>query len=147
MGFVEDLRREVAREQAPGLPPDLVELQVVAREREYDAAYPGRTERVLRLAETPVGVLVTAAQDTAQEVLVDVAVTAAARGRGVARAAIADWLACCDEAGHAAVLTVTADNPARRLYRRLGFVETVRDDGWRLVLRRPAVPVDLEGKR
>lgn len=69
--------------------------------------------------------------------IVDVAVVPAARGRGIGSAALEQVLAEADRDGHEVRLTVAADNPAARLYRRLGFVERASDE-MNLQMARPA---------
>lgn len=60
--------------------------------------------------------------------IVDVAVVPGARGRGIGAAALGRVLADADRDGLETRLTVAADSPAVRLYRRLGFAEWDRDE-------------------
>jgi ribosomal protein S18 acetylase RimI-like enzyme len=94
--------------------------QFDAQHRHYHAHYPGaRYELILRDGE-PVGRLYVCA--LAEEVrLMDIALLAAQRGRGIGTALVQRVLEEARSAGKPITLHVEADNPARRLYERLGF--------------------------
>lgn len=69
--------------------------------------------------------------------LLDIALLPEQRGRGLGGAVLASVLAEADAAGLPLTLQVAWDNPAQRLYRRLGFgVEAL--DGPQILMRRPA---------
>ena len=61
--------------------------------------------------------------------LIDIALMPEARGRGYGKALLADLMACAAALGKPVTLSVLSDNPALRLYRRLGFVSTRADAG------------------
>ncbi len=103
--------------------------QRAARERWYAAAFPGACAQVLVADGEPLGRLLTHRQAGITYV-VDIAVAPSRQGRGIGTAVLH---AVLDEAGGPVRLTVRRDNPARRLYERLGFV-AVADDGLDLVL-------------
>lgn len=115
----------------PGLPAAsldaLLRMQVQAQAEHYRRQWPqARAEIVLDAGAAAIGRLLTAR--SARELrLIDIALLPACCGRGLGTRLIA---ALIDEAG-AAGLPLTAhvarDNPARRLYARLGFRE--HDDG------------------
>lgn len=124
--FLRDLSREVRRSALPpGVGAALIDLQAEAQRAQYAAAYPSATDHVLEVEGRPVGRLLLAATTDGLRV-VDVAVVERERGSGAGTAALR-W--CCgraDAAGRDLTLTVTPDNPARRLYLRLGFeVESI----------------------
>lgn len=96
--------------------PGLLELQFEARRRAHAAAYPLLRDDILLLADRPVGRLLTARADGATHV-VDVAIVAEHRGRGLGGTLLGRLL----DSGPV-TLKVALDNPARRLYDRLGFV-------------------------
>jgi GNAT superfamily N-acetyltransferase len=84
----------------------------------------------------PAGRLIVA--DLPDEVLVvDIALLAAFRGRGVGTRLLAPILARADAAGRAVGIHVERFNRALRLYERLEF-RAVGDDGVYLKLERPA---------
>ena len=56
--------------------------------------------------------------------IVDIAIAPAFRGRGAGSALLAGVIAEASAAGKVVELHVEAANPALRLYRRLGFVQT-----------------------
>ena len=60
--------------------------------------------------------------------IIDIALLPAFCGRGVGTSLLQEALAEAAARGVKAVLSVEHWNPARRLYERLGFVETGRDD-------------------
>ena len=66
---------------------------------------------------------------------VSVGVLPELRGRGVGSALLRALSAAADADGAGLSLSVERDNPAVRLYRRLGFVEVAGDDGAVTMLR------------
>jgi ribosomal protein S18 acetylase RimI-like enzyme len=117
------LRRLFDAERAPDfahldapLRSTLLDMQYRAMTADRAARYPQAADRVIELDGAPVGrLLVDRSTDTTT--LVDVALLPAARGRGLGGALLT---ALCAE-GRPVTLRVLADNPARRLYTRLGF--------------------------
>jgi GNAT superfamily N-acetyltransferase len=82
-----------------------------------------RAPRAAGAAGELIGLLsVLATPDTAMIDLI--AVSASWHGRGVGTALVASFLAWIDERGLAATVGTQAENPARRLYARAGFVPT-----------------------
>ncbi|MGN6572169.1 MAG: GNAT family N-acetyltransferase [Pseudolabrys sp.] len=69
--------------------------------------------------------------------VVDIALLASARGRGLGAALLSAVLAAAATAGANVVLTVEMGNPAQRLYERLGFVATETTPPHRLMEWRP----------
>jgi ribosomal protein S18 acetylase RimI-like enzyme len=65
------------------------------------------------------------------------------QGRGLGTAVLSDIIAEADRSGEDVTLEVIDVNPARRLYERLGFVETATV-GRKIHLRRPASRPDPE---
>lgn len=61
-------------------------------------------------------------------VLMDITLTAAARGEGIGSQLLCDVMRQADAAGRSMSLHVEPTNPARRLYQRLGFIETADAD-------------------
>lgn len=61
--------------------------------------------------------------------LIDIALMPEARARGYGASLLADLMACAAARGKSVTLSVLSDNPALRLYRRLGFAPTGADVG------------------
>ena len=94
--------------------------QFAAQERHYREHYPGCEFLVIERAGAPIGRLYRDRR-AAEIRVVDIALLAAERGRGVGGALMRQVL---DEAAAAGLLVrihVEQANPARRLYERLGF--------------------------
>lgn len=69
--------------------------------------------------------------------LIDISLLPEHRGTGLGSRLLGELLARADRQGLAVGLHVEADNPALRLYRRLGF-EVIGDSGIYLEMRKPA---------
>lgn len=124
-----------------GLPAPMrtsfVQLQRTAQERAWAAASPGLQRWVVEVDGVPCGRLYV--DDGSELTVVDVALLPAYRGSGIGGRLIQDVQRLARERETAVVLSVEHTNPARRLYERLGFTETDRDDV-RAVLRWDARP-------
>jgi ribosomal protein S18 acetylase RimI-like enzyme len=103
--------------------------QHAAREDWYATAFPGARATVLLVDDEPAGRLLTWRGDGTTHV-VDVAVHPRHRGHGLGTAALR---AVLDEADGPVRLVVRRDNPARRLYERLGF-RPVAHEGFDLTM-------------
>jgi GNAT superfamily N-acetyltransferase len=113
-----------------------VDLQLRARQREWEVAYPGSTDQVLMVDGVPVGRLWTAFVPGAC-VVVDLALLPAYRRRGLGTQALGEVLAGADQRGVPVRVTVERTNaPVRALNARLGFVETGGDE-IHLTMERP----------
>lgn len=125
--LVESARRVGADAQLMSTGP-LFELQFEAQRRSYASEYPHAHHYLLcsRASSAPVGRIWIDWTPPADEPVVgiDVAVLPSARAGAPGLHALRAWVATCDELGRAARLHVLPDNPARHLYRRLGFKET-----------------------
>jgi GNAT superfamily N-acetyltransferase len=106
----------------------LLGLQLGSREATYAAAYPLAHDYIVsRWADrVPVArFLVDWSSQRAPVVYgIDVAVHPARRAGAVGFWLLRAWVRTCDWLERPAQLHVVPHNPARRLYRRLGFVET-----------------------
>ncbi len=123
------------------LPPDqldaMVDLQRRAQTIGHRDAYPAAVDRVVEWRGRAVGRLLV---DEGPPVsIVDIAVLPGDRGHGVGTAALREILTAADDRRVETRLHVRPDNPARRLYERLGFaVVPDRDDAAAvLMVRRP----------
>lgn len=104
----------------------------------YLEHYPGADWLVIAHAEVPVG-RIYLHQSATDLRLMDVALVAAWRGRGLGTALMRALVAYADTAGCSVSLNVEPFNPARRLYERLGFAP-VETRGYYQFMERPAAP-------
>jgi ribosomal protein S18 acetylase RimI-like enzyme len=138
-GTRDDLRTLPLPEQARAA---LVAQQYRSREHQHAAAYPAAASEIVEVDGLPVGRLLVDRAERAHHVI-DVAVLPEHRGRGIGAAALRSVLARADACGVPVTLRVAADNPAQRLYQRLGFAPSTDgapadDPGVYLTLARPA---------
>lgn len=123
--FAEDKRVEFA---AVGLPAEQAELliktQYRGRSMSYTSRYP-QTEQWILCTEdgTAAGQLLLHRQSQRWRI-VDIAVATAHRGQGLGTKALREVQERCRQAAVCLELSVTSQNPARRLYERLGFHAT-----------------------
>jgi len=105
-----------------------IDLQLRARAREWEAAYPGSTDEVLMIDGTPVGRLWTASVPGACVVL-DLALLPEYRRHGLGMEIMTEVLAEADSQGVAVRGTAErANGPVRALCKRLGYIETGGDE-------------------
>jgi GNAT superfamily N-acetyltransferase len=92
----------------------------------YRAAYPDAEWLVVEQAGEPIGrIYVDEGEDSI--LLVDISLIPERRQQGLGTALISDLIDRSERGGKATLLSVAWDNPARRLYERLGFRPT--DEG------------------
>ncbi|MCM3657528.1 GNAT family N-acetyltransferase [Agromyces mediolanus] len=150
--LVQQIAASVLRERLPGIPAELavplVAGQLAAKFATMRAEHPGATVVLLPRSDAEpeaVGYLV--ADRSGDEIrLVDLAVTAPVRGRGIASAALDALAEEADVSGRAITLSVWAGDPAERLYARHGFERADADtaeSGYR-ELRRPPRPTERQ---
>jgi ribosomal protein S18 acetylase RimI-like enzyme len=132
--LIEDLGAQAwpAEVRAP-----LVELQYRARQEGILSNYPEAVQEILTADGVTVGWLAVAKCD-AEFRLIDIAVSAAFRGKGIGSARLRELTEEAEAAGTPLRLNVFAGNPAIRLYQRLGF-QRIRDDGFGVLMERPAL--------
>jgi ribosomal protein S18 acetylase RimI-like enzyme len=108
---------------AAGQARALIEMQYRGRKMTYATQYPEAADSILLdAAGTPVGRLLLD-RSSPRWRIVDIAVLAAHRGRGSGSEALRECQRQAAAAGVGLELQVDPLNPARRLYRRLGFSE------------------------
>lgn len=116
------------------LPDSLIRLQYESRSATYAAQTPHATSLLITRYGTPIGCFIVDWTQADYTWGVDLAVLPEERRGAVGWRVLGAWLAVADRLGKAAGLCVAPANPARLIYRRLGFVE--RDAG--------AVPLVME---
>ena len=104
-----------------------VAQQFHAQRRHYRTRIEGCLFMVIEHHGSPVGRLYLQERETSWQI-VDIALDVERRGAGVGGAVISHVRDMANRMGKGVGLFVEHDNPAQRLYRRLGF-ETVRDAG------------------
>jgi ribosomal protein S18 acetylase RimI-like enzyme len=109
----------------------LVEMQYRGRKLSYAAEYPQAVDAILCVEDEaegamPVGRLLVDCQPDRWRI-VDIALLAAHRGKGLGGWALEQCKRQCGEAAGKLALEVRPDNRARRLYERLGFHVTYED--------------------
>jgi ribosomal protein S18 acetylase RimI-like enzyme len=97
-----------------------VERQFMAQQAYYEEHYPACEFLVIELQRWPIGRLYVDRGERAIRIT-DIALVPEARGRGIGRLLIEEILAEGRSTGKTVTLLVEHDNPARRLYLRLGF--------------------------
>ena len=130
--FLARLYRDTRRQEvaAWGWLPEQQEMflrmQFDAQRASYRAVYPGATDRIVCLENTAVGrVLVN--EDAAGMRLVDIALLAEQRNRGIGTELLSGLLRECETRGRILRLQVVQGNPAIRLYQRLGLRQSGGD--------------------
>src|SRR2546423_736300 len=109
----------------PGWSPSQVDafldLQFRARELQYRLQFPGAGDCLVLVRGAPAGRLYVE-RGQALIRIIDVAIAPEYRGRGAGTALLGGLIAEASAAGKLVELHVESNNPAQRLYRRLGFV-------------------------
>jgi ribosomal protein S18 acetylase RimI-like enzyme len=133
-----------------GMGEALVTMQYSARQAHFQAHWPRAVQRVIERrggiepgrapGGQPVGALW--ADDGADGIhVLDIAVLPAWRCQGIGTRCLQDLMAVAARRHLPVTLQVAPDNPARRLYERLGFVAAGADDGPSLpMICRPPSP-------
>lgn len=109
------------------LPEPMMTTQATLKYASHAAAHPHAMRRIATLDGVPIGRLAID-WDGSSTHCIDVAVLPEHRATGAGPRLLRAWLAVADAIPMPATLEVNADNPAARLYRRLGFVATATDD-------------------
>jgi GNAT superfamily N-acetyltransferase len=131
-GLLEALFADLRTAELSLLPDDsmrgtFVRQQVDARERGWREAWPEADRLVVVVTDEPVGrLLVDVAADGVH--VVDIALLAGHRRRGIGTAVLDAVLSQADARGSPCELSVDRGSPAKRLYERLGFVDVSCDE-------------------
>ena len=137
-GFLRALFDEVRGADLAAVEPaqrrTLLTIQYRGREAQYAAAYPRAVDHIIEVDGRPAGRILV--DETPGDLhVVDIAVAATQRGRGLGGSVLRTWCERADETGRTLSLTVAPGNPARRLYERLGL-EAVAEDPTAVRMRR-----------
>lgn len=100
-------------------------LQFKAQHASYTSRYPAAQQQIIELDGLPVGRL-WLHQDTREILVLDISLLPPWRGRGLGTRCLQPLLQQAQGHGQALRLHVMAENPARRLYERLGLSVTGR---------------------
>jgi ribosomal protein S18 acetylase RimI-like enzyme len=100
-----------------------LELQFRAREQQYRWQFADAGDDLVLVEGEPAGRLCVERREFLIRI-VDIAIAPAFRGRGAGTALLAGVIAEASATGKVVELHVETSNPALRLYRRLGFVQT-----------------------
>ncbi|MGZ4280851.1 MAG: GNAT family N-acetyltransferase [Gaiellaceae bacterium] len=124
----------------PGLPGQLLDLQLRAQRREWEARFPGSVDEIVLLDGRPVGRLWVAWMHDAC-VLVDMALLPEHRRTGIGTEVVGEVLAEADRRGVPVRVTVErANEPSLAFCAKHGFIE-VDADQVLVALERPVSPV------
>ena len=147
MEFLLHLYASTREEELAHVPwtPDLkmafLRQQFEAQHRHYQEHYTGTAFDVLLVDDRPAGRLYVA-RWTKTLRIVDIALMPEFRGRGIGTALMTELFAEADASGRSVSIHVEANNPARRLYERLGFRD-VGEHGVYLLMEREPVLSDV----
>jgi ribosomal protein S18 acetylase RimI-like enzyme len=126
-GFLVELyastrEQELARvDWEEGAREAFIEHQFSAQDSHYRANYPGATLDVIEVDGEPAGRLyVHRGEDDVR--IMDIAIAPAFRNRGIGSSLLEQLMAEAELSGRSLSIHVEAENPARRLYERLGFI-------------------------
>ena len=111
-----------------------VRMQFAAQDSFYRQHFPDATYDVVVVNGVPAGRLYVDRRE-AEIRIIDIALLPEHRGHGIGTALLTPILDEADRTGKTVSIHVERDNPARRLYDRLGFVE-VEEQGVYLLLER-----------
>lgn len=114
-----------------------LQMQFLARERSYDAAYPAAERQIILLREAPAGAMIVF-RNGAEIRLVDIALLPEQRNRGTGSHLLCELIREASTVGLPLRLSVRQGNPAASLYERLGFVKTAEDAMYLHMERKPA---------
>jgi ribosomal protein S18 acetylase RimI-like enzyme len=110
-------------------------MQFNAQRQHYHLHYPQACWQLIEVAGQAAGRLVSDDSDPQMSLLMDIALLPEYRGQGLGTAILHDWLAAAERAHKTISLHVEPNNPALRLYQRLGF-EICAQSGFYLEMKR-----------
>ena len=101
-------------------------MQFDAQSRSYRAGFPDAIDRIICLDSAAVGRMLVAHERAATR-LIDIALLETHRNHGIGTALLCQLLQECERSGRTLHLQVLQGNPAIRLYKRLGFLQSSAD--------------------
>ena len=116
------------------LPPELLADQWRMQDASHWCAYPAAMRRIVIAEGLPVGRMIVDWTPADHVRGIDIAVDTDYRATGAGLHLLRAWLYVADALSKPCRLTVLADNPARGIYARLGFVAQDLCDGQPLLL-------------
>jgi ribosomal protein S18 acetylase RimI-like enzyme len=111
-------------------------MQFSAQQRWYEIKYAQAEHQIVEEQGAPIGRLLVLRQPE-EVLLVDISLLPECRGKGIGGSLIRDLFQHCDQAKIPLRLQVRVNNPALRLYERLGFRKTGEDQMY-IQMERPA---------
>jgi ribosomal protein S18 acetylase RimI-like enzyme len=113
-------------------------MQFALQTAHYDTHYPEARRWVVEVDGQPAGRLYVDRRPERIDVI-DIALLPAFRGRGIGSALLRGVLDDADRSGQPVTIYVEENNPARRLYERMGFEELKTEGVYRQLVRKPRV--------
>ena len=111
-------------------------MQFNAQRQWYAMAYAGADHQLIVVDERPAGRILVFRENSVAR-LVDIALLSEYRGRGIGTQLLHELISQCEKDGVPLRLQVLKNNPARRLYERLGFKKTGEDSMYYEMERKP----------
>lgn len=118
------------------LPMPLLEMQARTQIASHNGAHPHAMHRIALLDGQPIGRIMVDWNQNGPVHGVDLAVMPNARRSMAGLHLLRSWLAVADALGRTCTLEVLADNPARHIYRHLGFVSDNSDGVTHFIMSR-----------
>jgi ribosomal protein S18 acetylase RimI-like enzyme len=116
-------------------------MQFDAQRRSYESSYGGAEHQIIERAGQPIGRIMVLQEKVLREkdsmLLVDIALFTEHRGLGIGGQLIRELIQQAARDGYPLRLQVLKNNPALRLYERLGFTRTGEDQMYVQMERRP----------
>ena len=140
-GFLVELYSSVREPELAHVPWDeaarraFIEQQFAAQDAHYRNNYPGATLDVVEVDGRPAGRLYVHRGPSDIRIM-DIAMTPAFRGRGIGTRLVRSLIAQAQASGRKLSIHVEMNNPARRLYERLGF-RPAGEHGVYVLMERP----------
>lgn len=110
------------------LPPGLMDMQFATQDASFASDHPQAMRRIVMWNGQAVGRIIIAWDAPGSALGVDIAVHPDGRASGAGLAMLRAWLDVADALGRRCTLNVVANNPAQRIYYRLGFRAVGPDD-------------------